>query len=284
MIPTAPRTGYSTIPRGETGFIMKCNPTLVRPKALDGICCANLPVLTAEQKETDTPVNFLKSFSHELTSVCSPVVCSDYIPVVYFNDGGDPICQTVRGLEHCDGGEILEPSLVTWLRSHFVSLINEITTSSNYQNSVFNTISTNTIKCRGLSECAAAQPLDTATQVEFERATSSTFMFYMTQNVLGIAVTYCCYILAAASLSQAVLGLLLKLQQTVCRRNRKKCSCCEALICLFTNLDSYLNPLSMTKAQVDKRIGQINMHLQERNARGARKDVEMEALRDYIAE
>ena len=169
------------------------------------------------------------------------------------------------------------------MRSHFVSLINEITTSSNYQNSVFNTISTNTIKCRGLSECAAAQPLDTATQVEFERATNSAFMFYMTQNVLGIAVTYCCYILAAASLSQAVLGLLLKLQQTVCRRNRKKCSCCEALICLFTNLDSYLNPLSMTKAQVDKRIGQINMHLQELNARGARKDVEMEALVSTVA-
>ena len=68
------------------------------------------------------------------------------------------------------------------MHSHFVSLINEILTSSNYQNSVFNTIATNTIKCKGLSECEVAQPLDSATQVEFERATSSTFMFYMTQN------------------------------------------------------------------------------------------------------
>ena len=125
--------------------------------------------------------------------------------------------------------------------------------------------------------------MDAATQVEIERATNSPFMFFMTQNVLGVAVTYCCYILAPASLSQAVLGLLLKLQQTVCRRNRKKCTCCEAFICLFTNLDSYLNPLSMTKAQVDKRIGQINMHLQELNARGARKDIEMDALVATVA-
>ena len=83
------------------------------------------------------------SSSHELTSVCSLVVCSDYLPVVFFEDGGEPICQTVRGLDHCNGGKVLDPqegidvqfiplsseelqdpSLVTWLHSHFVSLIN----------------------------------------------------------------------------------------------------------------------------------------------------------------
>ena len=125
--------------------------------------------------------------------------------------------------------------------------------------------------------------METNTQLEFERATNSPFMFFMQQNVLGVAATYLCYIWIAASLSQAVLGLLLKLQQTICRRNRKACTLCEALICLFTNLDSYLNPLSMTKAQVDKRMAQINLHLQELNARGARKDIEMNTLLATVA-
>ena len=116
---------------------------MVRPKALDGVCCSNLPVLTAGKANTDTPTSFLKSFRLELTSVCSLVVCSDYLPVVFFEDGGEPICQTVRGLDHCNGGKVLDPqegidvlfiplsseelqdpSLVTWLHSHFVSLIN----------------------------------------------------------------------------------------------------------------------------------------------------------------
>ena len=37
VLPTAPRTGYATIPRGETGFVVNCSPTMVRPKALDGV-------------------------------------------------------------------------------------------------------------------------------------------------------------------------------------------------------------------------------------------------------
>ena len=80
-----------------------------------------------------------------------------------------------------------------------------------------------------------------------------------------------------------MLGLLLKLQQTVCRRNQKKCSFCEALLCVCHNLDNYLNPLSLTKGQVDRRIGHINMHIQEITARSARKDIEMEALVSTVA-
>ena len=82
-------------------------------------------------------------------------------------------------LEQCHGGKVLDPqesievqfiplnskdiqdpSLITWLQSHFISLINEISTSSNYQNSIIITIATNSIKCRGLSTCGIAQPLD----------------------------------------------------------------------------------------------------------------------------
>ena len=80
-----------------------------------------------------------------------------------------------------------------------------------------------------------------------------------------------------------MLWLLLKLQQTVCRRNQKKCSFCEALLCVCHNLDNYLNPLSLTKGQVDRRIGHINMHIQEITARSARKDIDMEALVSTVA-
>ena len=125
--------------------------------------------------------------------------------------------------------------------------------------------------------------MESNTQLEFERATNSPFTFFMQQNVLGMAATYLCYIWIAASLSQAVLGLLLKFQQTICRKNRKACTLCEALICLFSNLDSYLNPLSMTKAQVDKRMAQIHLHLQELNGRSARKDIEMNTLLATVA-
>ena len=146
------------------GFVVNCSPTMVSPQGPGWSYCSNLPVLTAGQADTETPTSFLKSFSHELTSVCSLVVCSNYLPVVFFGDGGDTICQTARGLEQCHGGKVLDPqegidvqfvplnseelqdpSIITWLQSHFISLINEISTSSNYQNSFMNTISTNSM-------------------------------------------------------------------------------------------------------------------------------------------
>ena len=91
-------------------------------------------------------------------------------------------------------------------------------------------------------------------------------------------LTYLAYILAGFSLGQAVLGLLLKLQKTVCRTHPRKCSMCQALLCVCTNLDSYLNPLSLSCGQVDRRIGEIKLNLQEMTARSARKDLELEAL------
>ena len=59
---------------------------------------------------------------------------------------------------------------------------------------------------------------------------------------------------------------------------------CEALICLCSNLDSYLNPLSLTRAQVDKRMSQIHLHLQELTGRSARKDIELNNLLATVAQ
>ena len=302
VIPTATRTGYSSIPRGESGYIIKCTPHVVRPTSLEGLCCSNLPILTSEQQETEAPVEFLKSFSHEITSVCSPVICSDYIPVVFYDDDGDPICQTTRGLEHCEGGVVLDPqaginirftplstdelqdpSLTTWLRSHFISLVNEITTSSNFQNGFFNILSTNRIRCKGLEACSDAEPLESSTMLELERITNSPFTFFMQRNIWGMIATYLCYVWVGASLFQAVLGLLLKLQQTLCMKERKSCTACEALICLCSNLDQYLNPLSLTRAQIDKRMLQTHIHLQELTGRSARKDIELNNLLATVA-
>ena len=79
--------------------------------------------------------------------VYSLTKCSDYLPVVFFFDRGETICQTARGLEECFGGRVLDPqkgidvqfvplnseelqvpTIMTWLHSHFVSLVNELST------------------------------------------------------------------------------------------------------------------------------------------------------------
>ena len=119
--------------------------------------------------------------------------------------------------------------------------------------------------------------------MEMDQISSSHFAFFMTQDIIVIVLTYLAHILEGLSLGQAVLGLLLKLQQTICRRHPRKCSLCEALLCVCYSLDSYLNPLSLLRGQVDRSFGKINLHIQEMTARSARKDLELEALISTIA-
>ena len=132
----------------------------------------------------------------------------------------------------------------------------------------------NSIRCHGLTTCELAQPLDQKTQMEMDQISSSHFAFFMTQDIIVIVLTYLAHILEGLSLGQAVLGLLLKLQQTICRRHPRKCSLCEALLCVCHNLDSFLNLLSLSRGQVDRRIGEISLHIQEITARSARNDIE----------
>ena len=192
--------------------------------ALEGVCCSNLPVLTSEQLDTNVPTNFLKSFSHDITTVCSLTKCSDFSHVVFFSDQGDTICQTARGLEQCFGGKILDPqkgidvqfiplnseklqnpTTMTWLHSQIVSLVNELSTSSNYQNTIKKTISMNSIRCHGLTTCDQARPLDEKTQIELNRVSNTPLSFFITQDTAGVVLTYLACILAALSLGQAVL-------------------------------------------------------------------------------
>ena len=93
---------------------------------------------------------------------------------MFFSNQGETICQTARGLEECFGGKILDPqkgidvqfiplnseklqnpTTMTWLHSQIVSLVNELSTSSNYQNTIINTITMDSIRhCR----CSAHLP------------------------------------------------------------------------------------------------------------------------------
>ena len=66
-------------------------------------------------------------------------------------------------------------SAVTWLHSHLTSLVNELSTSSNFQNTVANMIIMNKILCNGLVICNQATLLDDATQKESSRFYSTPF-------------------------------------------------------------------------------------------------------------
>ena len=67
-----------------------------------------------------------------------------------------------------------------------------------------NTIAMNSIRCHRLTTCEQAQ-------MEMDRISSSPFAFFMTQDIIGIVLTYLASILAGLSQGQAMLGLLLKL-------------------------------------------------------------------------
>ena len=78
-----------------------------------------------------------------------------------------------------------------------MSLVNELSTSSNFQNTVANVKSMNKVLCNGLVICNQATPLDDATQKESSRVYSTLFSFYMSQNTVGVIITYITYALAA---------------------------------------------------------------------------------------
>ena len=69
----------------------------------------------------------------------------------------------------------------------------------------------NSIRWNVLARYELAQPLDQKTQMEMDRISSSPFAFFMTQDIIGIVLTYLASILAGLSQGQAMLGLLLKL-------------------------------------------------------------------------
>ena len=86
--------------------------------------------------------------------------------------------------------ELQSPSAATWLHLHFQSLVNELSTSSNFQSTVTNIISMNKILCNGLVICDQATPLDDATQRESARDYQTLFSFYLSQGAEDIAITY----------------------------------------------------------------------------------------------
>ena len=68
------RTLYSHT-SGEVVEIHKCKKILVKPRLNDEKCCEELAVWSGRNYEKPT---YMKAVNREVSSVCTPRVCSDY--------------------------------------------------------------------------------------------------------------------------------------------------------------------------------------------------------------
>ena len=110
LYPLLYNAGLIGIRRGENGIILSCVPTMVTATTLHGYCCANQPVLLPEEKKGTTPTHFLEPLTHQILSTCDPLTCSDILPVTFYTNNDEPICQTPSGIIKCHAGTIIHPT------------------------------------------------------------------------------------------------------------------------------------------------------------------------------
>ena len=141
------------VSRGETGVIFACKTLYVRPVSAHPLCCQNQPVRLLGELETEEVTHFLTPIKREIVNTCSPIECSDLMPVTFYSDENVAICQGAEGLTHCSGGMQTDPntdmslkfspikksqSALGWtesmMSSHLQHIISEVISASSFQN------------------------------------------------------------------------------------------------------------------------------------------------------
>ena len=193
-------------------MILSCVPTMVTPTILHGYRCMNQPVLLPEEKKGTPPTHFHELLTHQILTTCDPVTCSNALPVTFYINNKEPICQTPSGIIKCHAGTIIHPtdtvppkfrpltvsqqtlsSTEGMLSDHLMLMMEEISTSSNFANGLLNRLSHNVLTCNDEEHCSNHVPFSQQTRRELSRMTLSNPEHFFTWTTMGNILLYLFY-------------------------------------------------------------------------------------------
>ena len=294
FFPPQDRSGLRALSRGETGVIFACKTLYVRPVSALPLCCANQPVRLIGEDENKEVRHFLTPIKREIVTACSPVQCSDLLPITFYTDEDKPICQGTEGLAHCAGGMSANPnsdlrfkfapisksqSILGWsatiLTSHLQHIISEVIAATSFQNHFANTLAVNAIKCKGAIICKGAESLATTISQEISRGTSSSLDFFLNWSLYGEIIQYIILGTIILFFSQGLIGAINSCQRRCCRQGGPKVSFCGCLGLFVRTVDRFLNPWSSQRHASGEKIIDLSLALQ-------RVETAVKALADRI--
>jgi hypothetical protein len=295
FFPPEDRSGLRSLARGETGIVFSCKTLYVKPVTALPLCCANQPVrLIGEDEQTEVK-HFLTPVRREIVTACSPVQCSDVLPITFYTDTGKPICQSTKGLTHCSGGIISNPnddfrfkfqpltksqSVLGWtqemLASHMQHLISEIIAATSFQNSFVNTLATNALRCQGAVICKGSQTLANSISQEISRGTSNSLSFILNWTLVGEIVQGLILGTVVVFFSQGLIGTVHSLQRRCCSQGGRGITFCGCIGLFIRTIDRFLNPWSAQRHASGQRLIDLSLALQ-------RMEMTVKALDDRLA-
>ena len=295
FFPPEDRSGLRSLTRGETGVIFSCKTLYVKPVTALPLCCANQPVRLIGEDETGEVRHFLTPVRREIVTACSPVQCSDILPITFYTDTGIPVCQSTKGLTHCSGGTISNPndvfrfkfqpitksqSILGWtqemLASHMQHLISEIIAATSFQNSFVNTLATNALRCKGAVICKGSQTLANSISQEISRGTSNSLSFILNWTLVGEIAQGLILGTVVLFFSQGLIGMIHSLQRRCCRQGGRALTFCGCIGLFIRTIDRFLNPWSAQRHASGQRLIDLSLALQ-------RMEMTVKALGDRLA-
>merc|ERR1711888_216912 len=205
------------------------------------------------------------------------------LPVTFYTSNEEPICQTPDSIIQCQAGTIIYPtdtvppkfrpltvsqqtlsSTETMLSDHLMLMMEEISTSSNFENGLLNRLSHNVLICKDNEHCSNHEPFSQHTRREMSRMTLSSTEYFFTWTTMGNILLYIFYGWCAACILQAFLNLLIKLRTQLSTRTHP-CSICSCILGCCSSMDAALNPLSLTKLTVDRRLTALEVQMEEKD-------------------
>ena len=294
FFPPQDRSGLRALSRGETGIIFACKTLYVKPVTALPLCCANQPIRLIGEDESKEVRHFLTPIKREIVTACSPVECSDLLPITYYTDEGKPVCQGTKGLAHCSGGMMADPnselkfkfapitrsqSVLGWtatmLKSHMQHIISEVISSTSFQNSFANTLAVNAIRCKGAIICKGAESLANTISQEISRGTSSSLDFFLNWSMYGEILQYLVLGTIALFFSQGLIGAINSCQRRCCRQGGPGVTFCGCMGLFLRTVDRFLNPWSSQRHASGEKIIDLSLALQ-------RVEATVKALGDRI--
>ena len=276
--------GIVLIDRGEESLIFQCKQVLVEPvlSKLD-FCTQELAVYIEVNKVKE--IRYLTPRKRILIENPTVTMCNEEFPIRFYIDEYTSICQEGSGksIKICSSPDLLDPTkglaearLTTLLQeenrlsatslvSDMRQLVQSEILASNYHKSLDAAVIYNRRACAGdpiLCKKAFLQPNDIRRELFRQSLSLISFLLNSTTYQLLVLVGTLWSLVAICS---GLITFLIRLKN-LCHKRSTKYHFCQLIVSIICELDTALNPMSLTRQKFKQRCDLLTIETQNQKA------------------
>ena len=276
--------GIVLIDRGEESLIFQCKQVLVEP-VLDELdfCTQELAVYIKVNEAKE--IRYLTPRKRILIENPTVTMCNAEFPIRFYIDEHTSICQEGIGksIQICSSPDLLDPAKglaearlktllqeenrlsATSLVSDMRQLVQSEILASNYHKSLDAAVIYNRRECAGdpfLCKKAYLQPANIRRELFRQSLSLVSFLLSSTVYQLLVLIGTMWSLVAICS---GLFTLLIRLKN-LCHRRTTKYHFCQLVISIISELDTALNPMSLTRQKFKQRYDLLTIEVQNQKA------------------